>query len=507
MAERAPADIARETLKLLSSRRLVPTPANYQAIYEEVAGLLPHIAFPKAPLRRIVSVLPTQTATQKRITRDFAQAVENEDWIALQSAIADFAKLDVGQGATALPSAPQEVVEIVPALPESVAIQLARLMESTMGALGEEDEHMREISEQLVTFLQAGPPPLPALEHMLANYSYRLSFTAEDQAQRRRSIHALLHMVCDHILSIATQDTHLQKQAAALTEAMQAPWTLCQLDTIQTHLKNLLFRHLEIEGSRSDAHQQLKDLLTTHTQQITGLGKLSEQHAQQLQTCATQIQSAQDLGDLASALEAVVQSGHALATENRIVQAQLADLQAQTEAQAQTIDTLSSSLTQMEDSTRHDPVTGALNAQGLEEALLTEAARNQRHAQPTSVAALCVDPLPNANTESATAALVHLARLVRSTLRPQDALGRVNEHQFVLVFPGTEPAQTAQALARLQSELSQRPLLLGEQYTPMSFSAGVIALSGLDTPAQAIDRAKQACEQAQRMGTRRIALY
>ncbi len=59
MAARTPADIARDTLKLLATRRLAPTPANYQAVYEEVAGLLPQVSFPLAPLRRIATVLPT----------------------------------------------------------------------------------------------------------------------------------------------------------------------------------------------------------------------------------------------------------------------------------------------------------------------------------------------------------------------------------------------------------------------------------------------------------------
>jgi diguanylate cyclase len=33
-----PTDVARETLKLLSARKLAPTPENYQAIYHEIAG-------------------------------------------------------------------------------------------------------------------------------------------------------------------------------------------------------------------------------------------------------------------------------------------------------------------------------------------------------------------------------------------------------------------------------------------------------------------------------------
>ena len=39
MVGKTPAAIARETLKLLSARQLAPTPENYQAVYQEVAGL------------------------------------------------------------------------------------------------------------------------------------------------------------------------------------------------------------------------------------------------------------------------------------------------------------------------------------------------------------------------------------------------------------------------------------------------------------------------------------
>ena len=39
MADRNPSEIARETLKLLASRRLAPTPDNYQALYDEMASM------------------------------------------------------------------------------------------------------------------------------------------------------------------------------------------------------------------------------------------------------------------------------------------------------------------------------------------------------------------------------------------------------------------------------------------------------------------------------------
>lgn len=514
MAQRSPTDIARDTLKLLATRRLPPTPSNYQAVYEEVAGLLPQVEFPQTPLRRIASVLPSQTAVQKRLAQAFHRAVEDKDWTALQSAITDYAQLDLGVAPLGAVAPTPAVQEVIMTLPESIAQQLSRMVQSTMAVLGDEDQRMLTLSEQLVSFLNAAPPPLVAIEQMLHNYSYRLSFTSEDQAQRRRAVHDLLRMVGQHVSNTAAHDPHLQTHAQALAQAMEQPWTLPQLDVIQTHLKNLLARHLLLESNRSDAHIQLKTLLTQHTQQLSSLGQHSDHHAQALQSCATQIQQSQDLGDLATVLEAVVQSGTALATENRITLAHLEDLREQNHKQELALETLGQTLSQVEDSTRHDPETGALNPQGLQEALQVEAARNRRHLQPTSLASLAIDPLPAAATTApdfdtqalAAASHVHLARLVRSTLRPQDAFARTQAQQFAILFPDTDPNHAAQALARLQAELKERPLTLNEAHITLHVSAGVIAVHTLDTPADAIRRADSACEQAQRMGGARVAL-
>lgn len=50
---KSPSEIARETLKLLATRRLPPTPDHYQALYDEVAGTTSAPAFPSAQLRQI----------------------------------------------------------------------------------------------------------------------------------------------------------------------------------------------------------------------------------------------------------------------------------------------------------------------------------------------------------------------------------------------------------------------------------------------------------------------
>ncbi|MDD2546421.1 MAG: GGDEF domain-containing protein, partial [Burkholderiaceae bacterium] len=82
MPDRQPADIARETLRQLALRRLSPTPDNYTALYDEIAGTRSPAALPAGPLQHILRVLPGQTPAQKRLLEQFQRAVAQNDWSA-----------------------------------------------------------------------------------------------------------------------------------------------------------------------------------------------------------------------------------------------------------------------------------------------------------------------------------------------------------------------------------------------------------------------------------------
>lgn len=511
MAERNPADLAREALKLLAQRRLPPTPAHYQAAYEEVAGLVPQVAFPQTPLRRIASVLPTQTHQQKRIGELFHQAVESQDWVALQSAIAAFANLDVGDSHVAWPSSLPAASVLVESLPENLARQLSRAVESTMTALASEDSRLRDIGEQLQRYLNSDPASVVHLERLLNDYSYQLFFTAEDQLQRQQRTRDLLRMVLHHLAALSEHDSVLAHRAAQLQSSMNGPsWSLEHLDSIQTQLKNLLLHHLQLQGEREHAHTRLKELLSTYTEHLLGLSHNSERHAQALQNCASQIHNTQDFEALAHAFESLVTSGKALATESHIAHAQIQDLREQVNTQAQQVDALTSQLQQLEDSTRHDPVTRALNYLGFTELLHSEAHRNQRHQQYSSVATLEIDDwetLPAiAGPQASEAALLHISRLIRSSLRPQDTLGHTAPQQLTILFPCTQPAEANQALTRLQAKLQSQALIHNNQLVPLRFHAGVVLALPHETPVDTLDRASMACDQAQRMGGAHVVL-
>ena len=84
-----PTDIARETLKLLSARRLLPTPENYQKIYDETAGKPSGVARQDAEkaLRIALQGLVKKNPALKNAAALIDKAIEAQDWKELESGL------------------------------------------------------------------------------------------------------------------------------------------------------------------------------------------------------------------------------------------------------------------------------------------------------------------------------------------------------------------------------------------------------------------------------------
>ena len=87
-----PSEIARETLKQLMSRRLAPSPDNYQAIYNEIAGVADAggEGFPERELKTLLLSLPKETPVQQRLSRLLEQALKEKNSDDYRKALVDF---------------------------------------------------------------------------------------------------------------------------------------------------------------------------------------------------------------------------------------------------------------------------------------------------------------------------------------------------------------------------------------------------------------------------------
>ena len=86
-----PFEIARETLRLLATRRIPPSPDNYQTLYHEIAGTKQLAAsFPESELRSLAAALPKASPDQLRLARQLEEAVKAANWDDYKKHLSDF---------------------------------------------------------------------------------------------------------------------------------------------------------------------------------------------------------------------------------------------------------------------------------------------------------------------------------------------------------------------------------------------------------------------------------
>nr|WP_091570532.1 diguanylate cyclase [Oryzisolibacter propanilivorax] len=502
---RSPSEIARETLKQLALRRLSPTPDHYLALYDEIAGVPSTPAFPSTPLRAILRVLPAQTPAQKRLLTALDKAVEEQSWAQMQSTLVGYANL----GLAPVVTADQELAQAAPTrLPERLAENLARLVDNTLPALGEDDARLHEMAQQLCELLRTHDP-LPAdVERLLADFSHRVSFTAQDQAAIRSTLLALLRLVFENIAALCIDDAWLYGQAQSLLEASQPPLQLRRLDGVAQRLKDVIHKQTEAREHTVRAQAQMRELLASFIERLARMDESSSSYHQQLEQCAERISQAQRLEDIAPLLEEVIGATRAMALSTRVALGELQDLRSHADARHAEIDQLRQELDRASNLARHDPLTGSLNRKGFDEALEREVARALRQDRPLCVALLDLDDFKAINDRLGHAvgdqALVHLAQVARDALRPHDQLARYGGEEFVILLPDTELDEAAQIMRRLQRALTTRFFLQQGERVLITFSAGVAQVRGDADVSDAVRRADQGMYLAKRSGKNRV---
>jgi diguanylate cyclase len=101
-------------------------------------------------------------------------------------------------------------------------------------------------------------------------------------------------------------------------------------------------------------------------------------------------------------------------------------------------------------------------------------------------------------------ALIHLARVCRDTLRPQDTVARYGGEEFIILLPDTSLDDATTALTRLQRELTKKFFLHGNEKVLITFSAGVTQMQPEDTQTTVIKRADEAMYKAKQTGKNRV---
>lgn len=514
MSEKKPFEIARETLKQLTVRKLPPTPINYQTLYNEIAGIPQALLFPADALRDIAKALPAKTPGQQKQRSLMEYAIDRLNWEGVKTALVAYGGFvpmtdssPGGSPVAALAGTPVNGAG-APALTAEFLAQIGRLIEHAQPALGTDDPRFAEQTDSLLKALREPGADVACVKLMLANYSHRLSFAAEDQAEIKKTLLNLLHMVFENIGELSLEEQWMKGQMDALMTASTPPLSLRRLDDVASRLKDVIFKQKDAKERALLAQEEMRQMLATFIDRLSDMARSTGSFHEKLEENARQIEQAKTMAEIAPVLKEVVGATRHLAHQS---QSTSDELQAMRERASHTdaeLTKLHQELDRVSTQARHDTLTGALNRKGLDEALDRELSSVRRKESPLCMALLDIDNFKKLNDTlghaTGDAALTHLATVARECMRPQDTLARYGGEEFVILLPDTPLDKGIEAMTRLQRELTKKFFLSGTEKVLVTFSAGVAQLVANESGADAIKRADQAMYLAKRAGKNRV---
>lgn len=589
-----PTEIARETFRMLASRRIAPTPEHYRTVYHEVAGTRAEdiTSFPESELKSLQQSLPRDTPAQLRLARELEQAIKEGSWPGfndtlsryvnelsgieslpwgelinsllrewdtnragittgkkrealehlfssagsnaealhnrLQSLIrawsqgsqsADSELVDQPAAATEAANEPEKSPTAPPRagagsraselLPEMRDL-LAFALEHAVAAQIAESPQLAEQAKELADAARKANS-MKAMEDLLAElkrFVFRLELLADDRNELRQGLLHLLQLVIDNISELVIDDTWLHGQIAIVSDIVARPLSLRSIDDAERRIKEVVYKQGQLKHSLMEARDALKTMLAGFVDHLADFADSTSDYHDKIEICARKISDAKDINQLADVVQEVMRETSIIQINAQRSRDELLATRKRVQETEQRIDELQQELDKASTLVRHDQLTGTLNRRGLEDAFEKESARATRRKTPLCVALLDIDNFKKLNDslghDAGDAALIHLATVIKETMRPQDTVARIGGEEFVILLPDTELPDGTKALQRLQRELTKKFFLHDNQKLLMTFSAGVTLHRADDNQATVTKRADEAMYQAKKSGKNRV---
>ena len=233
-----------------------------------------------------------------------------------------------------------------------------------------------------------------------------------------------------------------------------------------------------------------------------GLPDAPAGYYQRIESIARRIRATRDLVQIATILEEALAETRALHGED--------DMPADERIRRaeREIQSLKSDLDKAIELTNIDPLTELLNRRGMKTAFTAEAARSDRHGTPLCVAFIDIDDFKRINDTyghaAGDAALKHLSRLMRTTLRPNDTLARFGGEEFVILLPNADERAAFAALNRLLKAVARNVVICGQHEVSFTFTASVTARALGETQEKVDERLDETLNRAKASGKNRV---
>ena len=507
-----PAEIAREAFRQLAVRRIAPTPEAYRDIYNEIAGLPPAVPGsadpgPETLLTQFATKLSDTPGDLAEFGRRFNRAVKTRDWDGYARALTQLvdkhfsAKKGIEVAGGGDNDQSRQLREL---LSRTLTFAVASLLSGTPALVAEAE------SLGAATKVAHSEEALAEIAVRLKQLCYQIELKSGDTAEQQELLLRLFKLLLENVSELLDDDSWLRGQIDAVQNLIAGPIDHRALEDATRSLKEVIYKQSQLKHSLSDVKLTVKNMMMTFIDRLGQVAASTGDFHEKIGGYSEKISRADNIGELNQILDEVLREtrivqNEALKARDKMVLARQEVQDAETR-----IHQLEAKLQHMSELVREDQLTGSLNRRGLDDVFERETARSDRRGTPLCIAVLDLDDFKKLNDTyghiAGDAALKHLVKIVKDTLRSMDVIARFGGEEFLILLPETTIEAASQTMTRLQRELTKHFFLHDNEKVLITFSAGVALRQPNEDQTALVQRADKAMYQAKQTGKNRVVV-
>ncbi len=257
-----------------------------------------------------------------------------------------------------------------------------------------------------------------------------------------------------------------------------------------------------------NSQNKLQEMLAQFMDNLADFSEDTGSYQKVIEKSAEDISKAKEIGEINKTLGLVLSETKSIQEKSKSRHQELEVMRVDVQEAQNEIKKLREELEKSTELVRIDPLTGVLNRKGMDESLEKFEQIMKRTGNPYCVALLDIDNFKKLNDtlghHVGDKALIHLAKVVKSGIRPQDTLARYGGEEFVVILDNSDINFAVNVMVRIQRELTKQMFESDDQKILITFSCGVALMKLDEKPQDCLVRADQAMYLAKKTGKNRV---
>ena len=534
---KTPTDIARETFRRLAIERIAPTPEAYRKLYIEISGVPDQAA--KDQLEAAIAAKEVTPSEAENILSGFADS--------LKQSIGELANFghrfsraiktanwdDYSKGLTQLAekisiSPPAKSISLVDEPPVAVKISLVDDHDSSdQRPTILKDLLFRTLTLALSSLLKSTPElaneadaigsavkvaetevALNSISTRIKQLCFQIELKSGDTAEQQELLLRLFSLLLENVRELLDDDNWLRGQIDVVQNLIAGPIDHRALQEATRSLKDVIYKQGILKNSLDESKSSVKKMMATFIDRLDVMTNSTNAYQNKMDEYSQKISQTKDTGEVNQLIGAILDETRTVQKETMRSHDIMITAQKEVKEAEDRIKELEAKLAHMSELVREDQLTGSLNRRGLDDIFDREADRADRRGTSLCAAMLDLDNFKKLNDTHGHAAgdvaLVHLVRIVKQTLRSIDVIARYGGEEFFIIMPETTLEEAAQAMSRVQRELTTHFFTANDQRLFITFSAGVALRTQHETQESFVKRADTAMYEAKKSGKNRV---